>query len=214
MFTCPDCSPDELMPLQIAANARGVIVGLLTLALLLVFAVVVAGACLKYTRRLLLGGATLLGVGLGTLIVGAMLQTYLPVIGIVPSELTGSIARRGEWLWRGDFHVYGWAALLLGTVVVMTEARNVLALTRNRLVPGGVIAGFGLLTVAASVWLGRTFDWSRVHTGIDADAGLILMGAAGGVLVTLGVGLVVSVLRHKRLPAAPTVGKRVARHAH
>lgn len=213
MFTCPDCSPDELMPLQLAAHARGVLVGLVSLALVLVFCVVVAGACLRYTRRLLLGGATLLGVGVGTLLLGAMLQTYLPAMGIVPGELTGSLARRAEWLWRGDFQLYGWAAIALGMVIVTTEARNVHALTRNRLVPGGVIVGFGLVSTAASVWVSRTFE-PLSNTGVDADKLMLVLMATGAPLLMFGIGLVVSVLRHKRLPAANRMGKRVARHAH
>lgn len=217
MFFCPDCAPDDFVPLQLAANARVAVLGLLTFSLLLVLAVVVAGACLKYTRRLLLGGAVLLGIGLGTIGTGILFQRGLPWFGITPASVTGSFARRTDWLWQGDFYVFAFAAVGLGLVVVFTESRNVMAATRNRLVPAGVLAGWGLLSLASSIWLHRTLAWLTFEPSSTVwestiTAWLVGIGIMGGALVVLGVFGVVSVLRHPK-PQKVLEIQRATRHA-
>ncbi len=216
MLSCPDCNPDELVPLQLAANAHGVIVGTVTLTLLLVLAVVVAGACLRYTRRLLLAGAVVLGAGIGTLTTGVLLQRLMLSHGVYPDEVTGSLARRVEWLWQGDFHAYGAVAVLFGLVIVFTESNNVMAVTRNRLVPAGTVAGWGLLNIAAGVWLTRIVELLTAG-GNDVRLWSFGLVVAGGACFAFGVAFVMRVLRHpkhQKMASVPRMSKHVNRHAH
>jgi uncharacterized membrane protein len=206
---CPDCAPDELVPLQLAANARGALVGLLALTLLLVVAVTVAGACLKYTRRLLFAGAMLIGGGLGAFVEGAIIQNT-SAIRNTPIARDGSLLTAAEWFSQGNFGLYCWAAALLGCVVLFTESPNVMAFIRNRLVPGGMLAGWGMFNILAAGWEFYVFN-GNAGQGMGMRVWAFGFLASGLLLTGTGVMLAVQAWRHKSGVVARAV-RRV--HAH
>ena len=212
---CPDCAADEAMPLQLAANARGALMGLLTLALLLVVAVLVAGACLKYTRRLLFAGALLFGGGVGAFLEGTLVEKAVSWREMAPLGIDGSLVRLTEWFSRGNFSLYCIAAALLGCVVLFTEAPNVLSVTRNRLVPGGMVAGLGVFNLFAGLWHSSVFNGQLFNGHADGGgtqawvAGFLV---AGVVMCAASAVLVVPVLKHRSALVARTA-KRI-NHAH
>lgn len=196
-LACPNCATSEAVWSQVSASHWGLTLGVLSFAFSVVAALIVLGARLMHRSRLLFGGALLLGAGMGAFLDGillhqvlqwhAMISDVLPPLNLVSSKV--------NMFWDGIFHLYSWAAAVVGMTIVLREIPKAAPDARARAVLGGALGGWGFFNLVEGIIDHHIFKLHHVHPGFDELAWDIGFLVSGVVLIVAGFALAARVLR-------------------
>ena len=196
---CPGCATSRTVWSEVVANNPGSTLGILTFAFLVVAGLIVLAVRLVHHSRLLLGGALLLGAGLGAFLDGIALHQVLQWHAMISSvvEPLDLVSSKVNMFWDGVFHLYSWAATVVAIAIVVREVPSAAPDVRTRAVIGGALGGWGFFNLVEGVINHQIFGLHHVHPGINQFAWDMGFLASGVALILIGFVIAVPVLREK-----------------
>jgi uncharacterized membrane protein len=178
---CPNCATSDQVWSQIAANSPWNIVGTLLFAFLFVAGLIFLTTRWAQRARLLLGGALLLGAGLGALLDGIVLHQVLQWHAMLSSVLAPDdlVSSKVNMFWDGIFHGFAWATALVAVALLVRHAGTLEGPARTRAVVGGGLAGWGYFNLVEGLLDHQLLGIHHVHPGANElswDLGFLLLG--------------------------------------
>jgi uncharacterized membrane protein len=188
LVACPNCATSDEVWRQVQTSAPGLTAGTLTLAFVIVAALIVVAARLAKRAQPLVAAALLFGAGMGGFFDGivfhqvlqwhAMISSRVPPIDIVSSKV--------NMFWDGVFHLYCWLAVLGAVGLLVHALPKVHDVPRGNVFWGSALAGWGTFNVVEGSINHQLVNLHHVHPGTHELAWDIGFLWAGLVLIALG----------------------------
>jgi uncharacterized membrane protein len=198
---CPNCATSRTVWSEIMAHDPLALIGILTFSFCVVAGLIFLSARLMHHSRPLFGGALLMGAGLGALFDGIVLHQVLQWHAMMSNWVTpiDLVSAKVNMFWDGVFHLYAWVATAVAIAFVVKHVPRAPPSRRGKTVTGGTLGGWGFFNLVEGVVDHHVFQLHHVHPGAGQEIWDAVFLLSGLLLVTMGFGLAVPVLREKSL---------------